>query len=122
MPNSLIAAFVEGLRSTVPFHNLPVTNRPTEELWSAHNTCLLQLRLPLYYDRLRKPQPKQKAYDQAIQSGLAILSSFAAVVDTRQMIVRIERGAPEAISFQPRPFSGAACEPSTWHHAGGDPG
>jgi len=95
---------IEGLRSTVPFHGLPVTNRPTEELWTAHNDALLQLRLPLYYDRLRKPQPKQKAYDQAIQSGLAILSSFAAVVDTRQAIVRIERGAPEAISFQPRPF------------------
>jgi len=107
MPNSLVAAFVDGLRQTVPFHSLPVTNRPTEELFEAHNTCLLQLRLPLYYDRLRKPRPREKTFDAAIQSGLAILSSFAATVGTHQAIVRIERGAPEAISFQPRPFSGA---------------
>ena len=50
MPNPLVAAFVEGLRGTVPFRSLPVTNRPTEELFEAHNTCLLQLRLPLHQE------------------------------------------------------------------------
>jgi hypothetical protein len=105
MPNPLVAAFVEGLRDTVPFRSLPVTNRPLEELWQAHNDTLLKLRLPLHFSRLGKPQPKQKAYDAAIQTGLAELSSFASVVGTNQVIVRIERGAPKAISFQPRPFA-----------------
>jgi hypothetical protein len=104
MPNSLIAAFLDGLRQTQPFHSLPASNQLTEQLWESHNTVLLQLRLPLYYDRLRKPRPKQKTYDTAIQSGLAVLGSFALITGTAQAIVRIDRGASQAISFQARPF------------------
>ena len=104
MPDTLIAAVVEGLRQTVPFHRLPATSRPTEALWSAVNDTLLQLRLPLHHARLGKPRPKQKVYDAAIQSGLAVLGAFARQVGTSQAIVRIAGGAPEAISFQPRPF------------------
>jgi hypothetical protein len=104
MPNPLIAAFVEGLRQTMPFHSLPASNRLTETLWTAHNDTLLRLRLPLYYDRLRKPRPKQKTYDAAIQSGLAVLGSFALLTGTAQAIIRIDRSTAQAISFQPRPF------------------
>ncbi len=104
MPDSLITAVVEGLRHTVPFRGLPATSRPTEQLWTAHNDTLLLLRLPLYHDRLRKPRPKQKVYDAAIQAGLAVLGAVARETDTHQAIVRIADGEPDAISFQPRPF------------------
>ena len=104
MPPPLVAAFVEGLRSTVPFRSLPATGRPTEELWSAHNSVLLQLRLPLYHQRLGKPRPKEKVYEEAIRSGLGALATFASLIGTCQATVRIERGSREAISFQPRPF------------------
>ena len=104
MPNNLVAALLEGMRQTTPFRTLPMTNRPTEELWSAHNAVLLQLQMPLHHERLRKPRPKDKAFDTAIQSGLAELCSFAAVAGTNQAVVRIEGGAPRAISFQSRPF------------------
>jgi hypothetical protein len=107
MANPLVVALLEGMRHTTPFRALPATNRPTEELWSAHNDVMLKLRLPLHHERLRKAWPKQATFDAAIQSGLAILSRFAATVGTHQAIVRIERGSPEVISFQPRPLGGA---------------
>jgi hypothetical protein len=108
---TLIAALLEGLRHTVPFHTLPATNRPAEQLWTAHNDTLLQLRMPLYHGRLAKPRPKQKVFDTAIQSGLAVLGSFALTTHIPQAVVRLERGSPTAISFQPRPFGGANWTP-----------
>lgn len=102
---SLIAAIVEGLQQTVPFHSLPATTRPINALWFAHTQSLLQLRLPLYHTRLRKPRPKQKVYDEALQAGLAVLASFAREVGTQRAIVRVAEGTLDAISFQPRPFA-----------------
>jgi hypothetical protein len=102
---SLVAAMVEGRLQTVPFHKLPATTRPINALWFAHTHALLQLRLPLYHTRLRKPRPKQKVYDEALQAGLAVLASFAREVGTHRAIVRIDKGTLDAISFQPRPFA-----------------
>ena len=105
MPSTLVEAIVAAIRLTVPFRTLPAMTRPLDELWHAHNSTLLSLRLPLYHNRLHKPRPRPKAYDAAIQAGLAILGAFARAVTTRQAIVRIERGQLAAISFQPRPFA-----------------
>jgi hypothetical protein len=101
---SLIEAMVEGLRQTAPFQSLPAMTRPQDELWRALNNTLLQLRQPLYYEYLHKPAPKDKDYDEAIQSGLAILHVYAANTGTRQAIVRLKNGHTDAISFQPRPL------------------
>jgi hypothetical protein len=60
--------------------------------------------LPLHYRRLGKSRPKPKAYDEAIQMGLAILACFAHCADTHRAIIRINANAGEAISFQPRPW------------------
>jgi hypothetical protein len=100
----LIAAIVRSLRDTLPFASLPAMSRPLDELAYAHDYTLLALRLPLHHRRLRKARPKPKLYDAAIQPGLAILGAFAQQMGTRQAIVRLEDGAPSAISFQPRPF------------------
>jgi hypothetical protein len=108
MPNSLITAFVEGLTETLPFRGLSVkTNRLNETLWTAVNDTNLKLRLPLYWDQLRKPRPKKAVYDASIQAGLAVLGSFAMITNTKQAIVRIEHGNATAVSFQPRPFGEA---------------
>jgi hypothetical protein len=45
------------------------------------------------------------ASERHIQTGLAVLGAFARAVNTRQAIVRIERGQLAVISFQPRPFA-----------------
>lgn len=100
----LIKAMVDNLRRTKPFSSLPPMTRPLDELVFAHEYTLLALRLPLYHHRLRKARPKPKAYDVAIQQGLALLGAFAQEVGARQAIVRLEDGRPTAISFQPRPF------------------
>jgi hypothetical protein len=104
MTNELIKGVVDALRRTPPYRSLPVTNRPHDALWHAHNDALHMLRLPLHHQYLRKPRPKPAAFDAAIQAGLAILASFAWVIGTRQAIVRISDGQRQAISFQPRPF------------------
>jgi hypothetical protein len=108
MPNPLLAAFVDDLRSTVPFQTLPAMSRPLETLWSAHNQTLLAMRQPLYGSYLRpgKARPKPKDYATAVQSGLAILAAYANATGTKQAIVRFTKGKTDAISFQPRP-SGA---------------
>jgi hypothetical protein len=103
--SDILEGIVEDLRATAPFHGLPVTNRPHSALWAAYNRTLLALRMPLYHQRLGKPRPKSKAYDDAIQMGLAILASFAHQSGTHRAIVRINHGAGEAISFQPRPWA-----------------
>lgn len=109
-PYPLLEAFAEGLRLTLPFSDLPATTRTTDVIWITANSTNLLLRLPLYSKNLRKPRPKTKTYDQAIQAGLAILASFAHAAGTRQAIVRIAGGSREAISFQPRPAS------ANWTH------
>jgi len=102
---SLLEAFAEGLRLTVPFNDLPATTRPTDVIWITANSTNLALRLPLYHLKLGKPRPKSSTYNHAIQSGLAILASFAHAAGTRQAIVRIAGGERKAISFQKRPAS-----------------
>lgn len=51
------------------------------------------------------PQGREPAVagERRIQAGLAILGAFARAVDTRQAIVRIERGQLAATPFRPRP-------------------
>jgi hypothetical protein len=108
MPSTLIEAMVARLQRTAPFHGKPVMNRPLNTLWHWHEQTLLQLRQPLHHRYLRKPRPKLKVYDEAIQAGLAILAAFASETHVKQAIVRI--GADnrlDAISFQPRPFAAA---------------
>jgi hypothetical protein len=105
MSDQLIAGIVEDLQNTLPFHDkLPVTNRPQNALWAALNRTLLELRLPLHHDRLRKPRPKPAVYDQAVQSGLAILASFARQAGTQRAITPLRNGIAQKVSFQPRPF------------------
>jgi len=101
---SLIEAMVEGLRQTAPFQSLPAMTRPQDQFWHVLNNTLLQLRQPLYHQYLHKPVPKDKVYDEAIQSGLAILHVYAANTGTHQAIVRLMNGHTDAISFQPRPL------------------
>jgi hypothetical protein len=99
-----LEGIARALRETHPFHNLPATSQHHQTLWTAYNRTLLALRLPLYHNRLGKPRPKQTAYDEAIQMGLALLAAFAHHAGTHQAIVRID-GNGEAISFQPRPWA-----------------
>lgn len=108
MTNPFLEGLIEGLQQSVAFKDLVVMNRPPDTLWHAHNTALLQLRLPLYAYRLqpKKAAPKAKIYDEAIQSGLAILAAFAQQAGTNQAIVRLTDKWFDSISFQPRP-SGA---------------
>lgn len=98
------AAFLlHRLRTTRPFADMPVTNRPEQDLWRAFDGCLLQLRLPLYHSRLGKPAPKPKQRVDAIQAALALLAAFARTYDTHQAIITARDRWVRAISFQPRP-------------------
>jgi hypothetical protein len=106
MSYPLLEAFADGLRLTVPFNDLPAKTRSPDVILIAHDRTNMALRQPLYSKYLRKPHPKMKVFDTAIQSGLAILASFAHAAGTRQAIVRLESGQREAVSFQPRPFNG----------------
>jgi hypothetical protein len=93
------------LRTTRPFVDLPVTNRPVTDLWSALDSCLMTLRMPLYHKRLRKPPPKPVVYANGVQAGLALVGAFAAGFGTHQAIVSSKDGWIDRISFQPRPES-----------------
>lgn len=101
---SLLTAFADGIRCTAPYLDQPQTTRPADTIWEAHNRANLALRQPLYHRRLGKNRPKPKAYDAAIQQGLAVLAAFASAAGTRQIIVRLSGNEREAISMQPRPF------------------
>jgi hypothetical protein len=103
-PASIVAAIVEDLRSSLPFHGLPAKTRPQNALYQALNQALLSLRMPLHHVRLGKPRPKPAAYDQAIQQGLAILAAFAAATGTQRAIVPLHGGAAGKTSLQPRPW------------------
>jgi hypothetical protein len=91
------------LRVTKPFGDLPVMNRPMSVVWAALDQTLDLMRLPLYHQRLRKPQPAEKAYEAAIQKALALLGAFAVAFEVNQAIVRSSRRWIDSISFQPRP-------------------
>ena len=104
MNDDIAKRMVERLCLTPPFARLPVTNRPMENLWLAVDQALMALRLPLYFRRLGKSQPKPAAYEIAIQTSLAILEAFAATVGTRQAVLSSEGGRFTSISFQPRPY------------------
>lgn len=123
----IAAAMLDTLRQTVAFQDLAVaTARPHEIIWSAYSRTLLALRLPLYYRRLHKPEPKPKVYETAIQSGLAIVTAFAVATSVRQAIVRIAAGRIDALSFQPRPFAANwtaahALAPPALHNRATDP-
>lgn len=103
MSYPLLEAFAEGLWLTTPFQHLPATTRLQDLVWIAANSTNSALRLPLYNEYLRKPRPKTKVFDEAIQSGLAVLAAFAHAAGTRQAVVRLGEGQLQAISFQPRP-------------------
>jgi hypothetical protein len=100
--NAYLEEMARSLRQTPAFQNLPAINN-RQAVWDALNGTLLQLRMPLYHRYLRKPVPKDKDFDVAIQSGLTILQAFAATAATRQIIVRFTGGRTQAVSFQPRP-------------------
>ena len=104
MNDDIAKRLVERLRLMPPFARLPVTNRPMEDLWQALDQTLHAMRLPLYFRRLGKSQPKEAAYEIAIQSSLAILEAFAAIVGTRQAVLSSKNGRFTTISFQPRPY------------------
>lgn len=107
MSTTIPAAIAAELRRTVPFRSLPVTTRPQDALWHAQNDTLLALRLPLHHAFLNKRRPKPKDYETAIQMGLALLASGAKILGTRQIIVCLEDGMRQSVSFQPRPFGDA---------------
>ncbi len=126
MSNQFLEGFLEGLRLTSPFQHLSGQARPTATIWTAHDASLLALRGPVYQKTLRKPALKPAAHDAAIQSGLAVLASFARAVGTRQALVRIDGDQCQAISFQPRPFdcnwtAAHAIAPTDLHHDAKDP-
>jgi hypothetical protein len=105
MPNPHVERIVAALQETKQFHNsMPVTSRPMNALWAAHERALLALRMPMHYDRLRKAKPKPKAYTEAIDLGLAILAAFARVADSQRAIVTFRDAGAASISFQPRPW------------------
>src|ERR1700722_5903183 len=62
------------------------------------------MRLPLYWRRLGRAIPNPAAYEIAVQSGLAILSTFANTVGTRQAVLSSYAGTIISISFHPRPY------------------
>lgn len=104
---TLLQAFAANLLMTpqyVHLRDLPPTTRHPEVIWQAHDAANLALRQPLYHRRLGKPRPKPKAYETAVQQGLAVLAAFAMATNTRQIIVRLLDGEREAISMQPRLF------------------
>jgi hypothetical protein len=106
--NDLVAGIVEGLELTKPFYGqLPAKTRPMTSLWAAHEKALHALRMPLYYSRLGKPKPKPAAYDQAVQSGLAIAASFARIAGSQRVIIPVRNGIASSISIQPRPWQQA---------------
>jgi hypothetical protein len=123
----IAAAMLDTLRQTVAFQDLAAaTGRPHEVLWNAYTQTLLGMRLPLYYRRLRKPEPKPKVYEAAIQSGLAIVTAFALATGVKQAIVRLAAGRIDALSFQPRPFAANwtathALAPPALHNRATDP-
>jgi hypothetical protein len=103
--DEIAARMVALLQNTAPFWSkVTVTNRPMETLWWTLNDTDMQLRMPLYHRRLGKREPKPADRQTAIQSSLAILGAFAAVIGTRQAVLSSEGGHITSISFQPRPF------------------
>ena len=104
MNDDIAKRMVDRLCLTKPFARLPVTNRPMEDLWQALDQTLHALRLPLYFRRLGKAQPKEAAYEIAVQSGLAIIEAFAATVGTRQAVLSSFNGRFTSVSFQPMPY------------------
>jgi hypothetical protein len=127
IPDETIERMLPYLQLVDDFQDLPVRNRPPMPLlWKILDTCLQELRLPLYSIRLGKKPPSPKDAARAIQRALALLTVFAHAVGTRQAIVSIVDGWPQRISFQPRPFGlnwtadhavDPVAIPSRWHEA-----
>jgi hypothetical protein len=104
MDDQLVERILDRLRLTTPFNELPARSRPISTLWIALYLTLLGLRMPLYHAYLKKPAPKPKDRQAAIQRGLAMLATFAFCTETNQAIVTAGDGHPRSICFQPRPF------------------
>ena len=53
-----MATIAASLRLTQPFHDLPVSRHPHNDVFTAYERAVRALRLPLYHMRLGKPRPK----------------------------------------------------------------